>query len=109
MYMKKIKGEFEKDGYKVSLPDINYKDVSICLVDVKEDRKTYCTIKNSPIYYYIVEGQGAFLIEDEITAKDGDLIEIPANKKYTYKGQMKMLEIIPKSFDSLEVKEDLVK
>ena len=32
MYKKKINDEFEKDGYKVSLLDIDYKDVSICLL-----------------------------------------------------------------------------
>lgn len=61
MYKKKISDKFKKDGYKVSLLDIDYKDVSICLVDIKNARKTYCKIKNSPIYYYIVEGKGEFL------------------------------------------------
>ena len=55
MYKKKIKDEFEKDGYKVSLLDIDYKDVSICLVDIEDIRNTFCKIKNSPIYYYIVD------------------------------------------------------
>jgi len=109
MYKKKIKDEFEKDGYKVSLLDIDYKNVSICLVEIKDARKTYCKIKNSPIYYYIIEGQGMFFIEDNIEVKKGDLIEITANKKYTYKGSMLMLEIIPNSFDNLEVEEEVVK
>ena len=95
MYKKKIKDKFEKDGYKVSLLDIDYKEVSMCLVEVDEVRKTYCRISNSPIYYYIIEGQGMFFIEDDIEVEKGDLIEITANKKYTYKGNMKMLEIIP--------------
>lgn len=106
MYKKKISDKFKKDGYKVSLLDIDYKDVSICLVDIEDARKTYCKIKNSPIYYYIVEGKGEFLIGEEITVEKGDLIEITANKKYTYKGNMKMLEIIPNSFEKLEVEEE---
>lgn len=109
MYKKKIENEFEKDGYKVSLLDIDYKDVSMCLVEVEEARKTYCKISNSPIYYYIIEGQGIFLIEESIEVKKGDLIEITANKKYTYKGNMKMLEIIPNSFESLDVDEEYIK
>lgn len=108
MYKKKIENEFEKDGYKVSLLNIDYKDVSMCLVEVEESRKTYCKIKNSPIYYYIIEGQGIFLIDESIEAKKGDLIEITANKKYTYKGNMKMLEIIPNSFESLDVDEEYI-
>lgn len=100
---KNVLNEFEKDGYKVSLFDTEYKDVSICFVEVKDKRETFCTIKNSPIYYYIVEGEGLFFIDDEIVVKKGDLIEILENKKYTYKGNMKMLEIIPKSFDTVTV------
>lgn len=100
---KDIINEFEKDGYKVSLLDTKYDDVSICFVEVKEKRETFCRIKNSPIYYYIIEGEGVFFINNELVVKKGDLIEILENTKYTYKGNMKMLEMIPKSFDSLEV------
>lgn len=109
MYKKKIRNEFVKDGYKVSLLDIDYKDVSICLVEVKEERQTFCNIKNSSIFYYITEGQGTFVIDEDIEVEKNDLIEISANKKYTYKGNMKMLEIIPSSFENLEVKEEPIK
>lgn len=106
MYKKEIKGKIEKDGYKVSLLNIDYKDISICIVDIKKNRETYCKIKNSPIYYYIIEGEGIFFIEEEICVKSGDLIEIPQNVKYTYNGNMKMLEIIPKSFEKLNIEEE---
>lgn len=106
MYKKEIKNKIEKDGYKVSLLDIDYKDVSICIVDINEKRETYCKIKNSPIYYYIVDGDGIFFIEAEIHVKTGDLIEIPQNIKYTYNGKMKMLEIIPNSFEKLNIEEE---
>lgn len=106
MYKKEIKGKFEKDGYKVSLLDINYKEISICIVDIKEKRETYCKIQNSPIYYFIVDGEGTFFIQEEIYVKSGDLIEIPENVKYTYDGNMKMLEIIPNSFKKLNIKEE---
>lgn len=109
MYKKKINEEFEKDGYKISLLDIDYKNVSICIVDIDGVRQTYCEIKNSPIYYYIIEGNGIFYIEDEIIAQKGDLIEIPVNKKYTFKGKMKLLEIIPNSFENLDFEEELIK
>lgn len=106
MYKKKIKNEFEKDGYKVSLLDIDYKDVSICMVDIDGRRETYCKVKNSPIYYYITEGQGVFYIDSEIVVEKGDLIEISSNKKYIYEGNMKMLELIPNSFKKLEIEEE---
>lgn len=108
MYKKNIKDEFEKDGFRLSLLDIEYKDVSICMVNIDGSRETYCQIKNSPIYYYIIEGEGTFYIEDEIVINKGDLIEIPANKKYTYKGNMKMLEMIPNAFNNLDVIEEKI-
>lgn len=106
MYKKIITNRFEKDGYKVSLLDIDYKDISICLVNVEEERQTYCNIKNSPIYYYITEGNGTFFIKETISVEKGDLIEIPENTKYTYKGNMKMVEFIPNSFETLIIEEE---
>jgi len=109
MYKKKIIDNFDKDGYSVSIPDITYKDVSISFVTIKDIRRTYCKIKNSPIYYFIIEGNGTFDIDDKITVNKGDLIEISSNKKYTYSGDMIMLEIIPKSLEKLEIDEDTSK
>ena len=80
-YKKIIKNSFKKDGYEVLLPDINHKDVSICFVNTESNRKTYCKIENSPIYYYIISGKGKFIIDDDtFDVKAGDLIEIPENK-----------------------------
>lgn len=108
MYKKTIKNSFEKNGYEVLLPDINYKNVSFCFVNVKSNRETYCRIKNSPIYYYVIDGDGKFFIDDIVDINKGDLIEIPQNIKYTYSGNLNMLEIIPNSFDDLEVEETTV-
>lgn len=109
MYKKKVCDGFERDGFKVNLLDIDYKKVSICLVEVEEKRMTYCNIKNSPIYYYVTEGEGVFYIkENEISVKKDDLIEIPENQKYTYIGKMKMLKMIPNGYDILEVEEDKI-
>lgn len=108
MYKKKIIDSFDKDGYSLSIPNIDYKDVSISFVTIKDIRRTYCKIKNSPIYYFIIEGNGTFYVDDEITVNKGDLIEISSNKKYTYKGNMIMLEIIPKSIKKLEIDEEIV-
>lgn len=38
----------------------------------------------------------------------GDLVEIVSNKKFTYNGKMKMLEIIPNSFEELEIEEEKI-
>ena len=108
-YKKIIKNSFKKDGYEVALPDINHKDVSICFVNTESNRKTYCKIENSPIYYYIISGKGKFIIDDDtFDVKAGDLIEIPENKKYTYSGTLNMLELIPNSFNKLQIEESSV-
>lgn len=108
MYIKEILNNFEKDGYKISLPNVDFKNISICFVEINDNRKTYCKIKNSPIFYYVIEGNGLFIIDNHLEVKKGDLLEITANKKYTYKGKMKMLEIIPNSFENLLIEEDLI-
>lgn len=109
MYKKEIINKFKKDGYNVSLLNIDYTDISICYVDINDNRKTYCKLKNSPIYYLILEGKGIFNIEKDFEVKKGDLIEIPVNTKYTYKGNMRMLEIIPNAFNKLEIEEEQIK
>jgi len=109
MNKKKITNSFHKDGYRVSIPDINYKNISISFVTLEDYRETYCKIKNSPIYYYIIEGSGIFYADDKILVSKGELIEISSNKKYTYSGNMKMLEIIPNSFEELEFEEEFIK
>lgn len=45
-------------------------------------------------------------MEAEIHVKTGYLIEIPQNVKYTYNGNMKMLEIIPNPFERLNIQEE---
>ena len=57
--------------------------------------------------YYITEGNGTFFIKEAISVEKGDLIEIPENEKYTYKGNMKMVELIPNSFETLIIEETL--
>lgn len=109
MYKKKIIDSFNKDGYSVSIPNIDYKDISISFVTIKDIRRTYCKIKNSPIYYFIIEGGGTFDVDDKISVNKGDLIEISSNTKYTYSGNMNMLEMIPKSFENLEIDEEIIK
>lgn len=109
MYKKKIITKFNKDGYTVEVPNISYENISMCFVSVLEFRKTLCKIKNSPIYYYVIEGNGIFHITDRIMVNKGDFIEIPANSSFTYSGNMRLLEIIPNSFVSLEIEEKPVK
>ena len=97
---------FSKNGFSVILPNIDNKDINICFVDVEEKRETYCMLDKSTMFYYILEGTGIFEIESDIVkVTKGDLIEIPCKNKYTYSGNLKMLEVQNNPFDENETHE----
>ena len=97
---------FSKNGFNVILPKIDNKDVSICFVDVDKERDNYCMLDKSTIFYYIIDGTGVFEINNEfIQITKDDLIEISPKQKYSYKGNLKMLEIQSNPFDENEVHE----
>ena len=97
---------FSKNGFNVILPKITCSDISICFVDIDGERDNYCMLDNSTIFYYIISGSGEFEIDDDkVPVKTDDLIEISPNKRYSYKGNLKMLEIMSNSFDEGEVHE----
>lgn len=107
-YIKNLNKEytFSKDGFDVSIPNIANNEISICFVDVKVERTTYCMLDKSTMFYYIIDGNGEFEIDDDkIEVVKNDLIEILPKQKYSYEGNMKMLEIQSNSFDETEVHE----
>lgn len=63
-------------------------------------------LDKSTMYYYIIEGEGNFKINEEnIKVEKNDLIEILPKNKYTYEGKLKMLEIQSQAFNKTEVHE----
>lgn len=63
-------------------------------------------LDESTIFYYIIDGEGKFEInEEKIIVKKNDLIEIPPRNKYSYEGNLNMLEIQSQSFNEKEVHE----
>lgn len=97
---------FSKDGFDVNIPSIDNNEISICFVDVKGERTTYCMLDKSTIFYYIIDGNGEFEIDsDKMKVAKNDLIEILPKQKYSYKGNMQMLEIQSNLFDETEVHE----
>lgn len=95
-YIKKLpkKPTFRKegfDGYCYPLEDTN---ISITLEDSFQKHDTYCTNVKKPSIYYVTEGEGKFIIQDEeYNVKKEDIIEIPMNVEFTYVGKMKLLFI----------------
>lgn len=107
-YIKNLNKEytFSKDGFHATIPTIQNTEVSICFVEVEVERTTYCMLDKSTIFYYILEGTGEFEINnDNVEVQKGDLIEISPSQKYSYLGNMKMLEIQSNGFDESEVHE----
>lgn len=97
---------FSKNGFSVSLPNIENKDITVWFVTTEQGRDNYCMCDKSTMFYYIIEGNGYFYInEDELNVKKDDLIEIPPKHKYSYKGYLKMLEIQTPAFNKNDVHE----
>lgn len=60
-----------------------------------EEKLTVSLVQHeSEFNYYVLEGNGYFIINDEEQAvAQGDLIVLPPNTKYTFGGKLKMLLI----------------
>ena len=107
-YVKNLNKEytFSKDGFHVTLPSIQNNDVSICFVDINGERTSYCMLDRSTIFYYVLEGSGQCEIgSDKVKVQKDDLVEILSGQKYSYLGNMKLLEIQSNGFDESEVHE----
>lgn len=98
--------DFTKNGFSVNLPKVDNKDISICFVNTEKGRDNYCLLDTSTMFYYIINGKGVFIINDEECVVElGDLIEIPPKHKYTYTGNLQMLEIQTPAFNEKDVHE----
>ena len=97
---------FSKNGFSVLLPIIDNTDISICFVETEQGRDNYCMCDESTMFYYIINGNGYFIINDEkCPIITGDLIEIPSRHRYSYKGNIKMLEVQTPAFNEKDVHE----
>lgn len=98
---------FRKNGMNVRLPKkMNYQNMSICFVETEKGRDNYCLLDESTIFYYVIDGNGEFIVnEKKIKVTKNDLIEISPKNKYTYKGNLKMLEILSSALNREEVHE----
>lgn len=75
---------------------INEKKHNISFAKVKliGEQKTSLN-KNSDIYYYVLEGEGFFYIEEtkKVAVAKGDLVYIPKGTKYKDEGELILLAI----------------
>ena len=85
---------FDKVGIKGKIFPISEltKSTSLVLVETQLGHETTIIEHQSDFTYYILEGNGYFLINDaKEECSQGDLVVIPAGTKFTYKGKFKML------------------
>ena len=90
---------YEQIGAKGYKYDLENKELGMYYVNCLKGHDYYGIEKHSNKIYYILEGNGKFSLNDEIfDIKQGDLIEININTKYTYAGNMKMLMVMQPDF-----------
>jgi mannose-6-phosphate isomerase-like protein (cupin superfamily) len=86
--------DFEKVGIKgkiFSSQDLTNR-TEFVLIETDHGHDTTIRQKICDFCYYILDGDGYFLIDGEKhSCKKGDLIVIPSGKAFTYKGCLKML------------------
>jgi mannose-6-phosphate isomerase-like protein (cupin superfamily) len=79
-------------GYRY--PTIN-KEIEIYYVDVKKGHDTFIISKTITHMYYILEGNGYFVIDGQkYNVRSGMFLEVPPNIEYSYSGTMKVLLIM---------------
>ena len=87
---------FEKVGVrgKIFASELLNPNVEFALIETDAGHDTAIVEKESTFTYYVLRGEGYFEIEDQREACGaGDLIVIPAGKKFIYKGKMTLLLI----------------
>jgi len=69
-------------------------ELDIHFVDVKTGHDTFLISKRITRIYYVLEGHGYFIIENQkYEVEPGVLVEVPPSVEYSYSGTMKLLLI----------------
>ncbi len=102
-FIRKIKSvpDFETEkffkGYYLSKKKLNS---DIYLIEMEYGHKFYQKEKVSTHIYYILEGSGLACIDgNRYNIEKGDIIEIPVDTEFAFKGKMKMIEIMDPPFE----------
>ena len=79
-------------------------DFAIHLLDVQKGHDTFMISKALTRIYYIVEGAGAFTIDNQkYDVVSGLVVEVPPGVEYSYSGSMKILLVShPRWFEGNE-------
>lgn len=94
------KPSFEQDGFHGYNSKLDCPNISMTFEDVYKGHEKY--VKNTKCYYiyYVVEGNGVFRIGDYLySVCQGDIVEIPPNVEFVFKGKMKLLLVMNPPMD----------
>lgn len=103
-YVKKFPKEpsFEnKSHFKGYILNEGKLGIEVDYIDMIDGHEFY-QIESKIIHiYYILEGSGKANINGNMyKLEKGDMVEIPVNTEFAFKGKMKMIEILNPPFDS---------
>ena len=78
----------------------DFKNASVAYFEVDGSHGKIRNKSNDRIYY-VLEGEGEFIINEKIIfAKKSDVIIIPKNNSYDYRGKMKLFLVHTPAFDA---------
>ena len=77
----------------------DFKNASAAYFEVKTEHGKVKT-KRSDRIYYVIEGKGTFIINDKsVPVRKTDVVIVPKNAPYNYKGKMKLFLVHVPAFD----------
>lgn len=95
-YRKEKSPHFKKVGIEgwVLLSKKESPKAGVVIIETKRGHETIIKSTKNAWLYFILEGKGYFMInEKKIKCEKGDLIVIPQNTPFYYRGKLKMLLI----------------
>ena len=101
-YIKKFSKipDFKQQGFDGYIAKIDNDNISITFEDVHKGHDKYCTNTKITHIQYVISGHRKLKINDNIyEVQQNDIIEIPANTKFIFAGEMKLLLIMNPKFD----------
>jgi mannose-6-phosphate isomerase-like protein (cupin superfamily) len=89
-------------GYEFQL--LKDQNIAVHLLDVHKGHDTFIISKALTRLYYIIEGKGAFTIDNQqYDVAPGLLVEVPPGVEYSYSGSMKIFLVsYPRWFEGNE-------
>jgi mannose-6-phosphate isomerase-like protein (cupin superfamily) len=105
-FAKKEANRFSKHGIDLVVYGENYPPANVVYVHVEEGHFQEFYDVKSAFIYYIVKGEGTFVLNDKkIKAKATDLIVIPPKTRIHYFGKMDMVLTVSPAFDEKNERE----